>query len=171
MPRLIGMGPKSVPTLSGLELAGGSSDSSLPNFRMSRLKLPIRIFRCGGPLVFPAGNFDQVVAELSLDWSLNRIEFGAEYDVVEFFDHHSRSKRPEVAALFSRRASRELSGYVGEVFAASDRLLKVVTDFFGFDKYVSGCGFGHLIFLFIFKIVVLVDSIAPVCQRMCPGDN
>ncbi len=40
-------------------------------------------------------------AELSLHRTLDRVDVGAEYDFVEFLDHHSGTELAEVAALLA----------------------------------------------------------------------
>lgn len=49
--------------------------------------------------VSAAGDLEQMIAKLGLYRPLYRVDLGAEYDLVEFPNHHARSEFSEVTAL------------------------------------------------------------------------
>jgi hypothetical protein len=93
--------------------------------------------------VLTAGNFQQVVAELSLDRALHGVDWSAEYHGVEFFNHLAWTERTQVAAIAAGRAAGAGFGDFCEVSAAFDLGLEFVALVFGGHEDVAGGGFGH----------------------------
>jgi hypothetical protein len=103
-------------------------------------------FSTGGVAVsvLATGDFQQVVAELSLDRALDHVDRGAEHDGIEFFDHLAWAERPQVAALTAGRAAGVGFCNFGKISAAFDLGLEFVTFGFVGNKDVAGSGFSHL---------------------------
>jgi hypothetical protein len=106
----------------------------------------------GGPLfiasaqiesILAAGDFQQVVAELSLHRALHGVDRGAEDHGVEFLDHLAWAERTEVTALAAGWAAGVGFSDFCEISAAFDLGFEFVALVFSGNEDVTGGGFGH----------------------------
>ena len=94
-------------------------------------------------LLRPAGDFQQVVAELSLNRTVNDVHFVVENDFVEFRNHLPLSEFSEIAAALTGRALRVFFGDVRKVSTGFDVGFEFQAGCFVRDENVSsGCS-GH----------------------------
>ena len=83
----------------------------------------IELFRAGS-------DFQQVVAELGPDRTLQGIHVGAEHDPIELRHHHARAETAQVSALGPGRAGRLFPGDRSKVFSRLDSILEFQAFFF-----------------------------------------
>ena len=90
-----------------------------------------------------AGHQNQVIAELGLHGTLDFVDRRTENHLVEFGNHHARTKAAQIAALCTGRASGMLLGQGGKISTGLDLLLEFQALGFGADEDVAGGGLYH----------------------------
>ena len=115
--------------------------------------IPVDTGRTRGVLVLAAGDFDQVIAKLSLYRALHDIDGSAENDLVEFTDHLARTERAQIAAVAAGRAAGMLFCHLGEIGAVLDGCFKFLTLFFSRNKDMTCRGLSHK------KYSVLIEDV------------
>ena len=88
---------------------------------MLRAKLA---FKSRTTSVFPARDFEQVIAKLSFHWTLDFSDRSGKDHFVEFLNHHTRTEFSKRAAFFTRWALGVLLSQFGEGNASIDLRLE-----------------------------------------------
>jgi hypothetical protein len=97
-----------------------------------------------------AGDFNKMIAELGLDWTVNFANFTGEHDFIEFGHHLALAEFAQAPSFFSRRTLRVFFGELGKIGAGVDLGLEFFAGLFCGDENVSGRSFlGHAFFLSI----------------------
>ena len=84
--------------------------------RLTAIARPFVIVECTAALLVSLGSFEQMVAELGFDRSLDDANLTTKDSLVEFGNHLSWGKRSERSTLLSGGARGVLSCECGEIF-------------------------------------------------------